>query len=94
MLQQALQALRGEFESAGKRSEYETLQAFLAAGGETAPSYAEVARRLGVAEADVTSRIHRLRRRYRDLILERLRASTETEEQALEELRDLFAAFA
>lgn len=89
---EALQAVRGEFARAGREAEFEMLRLHLSYGAGTPPTYVQVGERLGLSEDDVRTRIHRARRRYREAVLEVLRASTETEEEAREELRDLLAA--
>lgn len=89
---EALQAVRSEFAREGREAEFEALRLHLSYGAGTPPSYLHVAGRLGLSEDDVRTRIHRTRQRYREAVLEVLRASTETEEEAREELRDLLAA--
>lgn len=94
VMAQALQNVRDEFASSGRAVEFEALRLHLSYTGPQAPSYADVARTLGVSEGDVRNRIHRTRARYREAILEVIRSYTESEESAREELRDLFTAFA
>lgn len=87
----ALQALRREFEAKGRGREFEALQRFFAIGGR-APTGAELAAWLGVSEADAKVRLHRARRKYRQAIYREIRASTAGEDEAREELRELFSA--
>ncbi|MBI2933668.1 MAG: sigma-70 family RNA polymerase sigma factor [Planctomycetes bacterium] len=89
----AFDALRRGFEEAGRIAEFEALRRHLSATATEAPSYADVAKQLGVSETEVKVRIHRARRRYREAILAEIRSYTETEGDAQEELRDLFSAF-
>lgn len=93
VLSQGLQKLRSSFEASGRGEEFEALRLHLAMGGEKPPSYADLARRLGLGEQDVANRIHRARAGYREAILEVIRAYSETEDDAREELRDLLTAF-
>lgn len=93
VLARGLDVLRASFESSGRREEFEALRLHLAIGGDAPPSYADLARRLGLSEQDVANRIHRARAGYREAILEVVRAYSENEEEAREELRDLFSAF-
>ncbi len=90
---QALQALRGEFESNGKIAEFEILKGHFALAGGKAFSYDEIAEKLGVTQGAVKSKIHRLRKQYRGAIYGEIRAYTNTKAEAEEELRDLFQAF-
>ncbi len=92
IIEHALDGLRAEYQSSGRSDEFEALRRFLSASGDRAPSYASVAASLGVSENDVKNRVYRARQRFRDAILREIRASTETAEEAEEELRDLFAA--
>jgi RNA polymerase sigma-70 factor (ECF subfamily) len=94
VMSQALQGVKREFDLAGRAQEFEALRLHLSFTAKAAPSYAEVARTLGISEGDVRNRIHRTRSRYKEAILEVIRSYTETEEDAREELRDLMAAFA
>jgi RNA polymerase sigma-70 factor (ECF subfamily) len=93
VIKRSLQALRAEFEASGRQAEFEALHHYLSAGGAQAPSHADLAQQLGLSASDVNNRVHRLKKRYRELILEEIRSYTETEEAAKEELRDLFSAF-
>jgi RNA polymerase sigma-70 factor (ECF subfamily) len=92
VMAEALQVVRSEFARAGRDAEFDALRLHLSYGTGNPPSYREIADRLGLTEDDVRTRIHRARQRYREAVLETLRASTETEEEAREELRDLLAA--
>ena len=94
VIKRSLQALRAEFQASDRLAEFEAISLYLSAGGKEAPSHGDLARRLGISETDVNNRVHRLRQRYRDLILEEVRSYSESEEEAQQELRDLFAAFA
>lgn len=94
VIKRSLQGLRDEFRASNRLTEFEALSLYLSAGGKGAPTHADLARRLGVSESDVNNRVHRLKKRYRELILAEIRAYTGTEEEAREELRDLFSALA
>lgn len=94
VIKRALQALRAEFQAAGRLAEFEAISLYLSAGGKQAPSHADLALKLGITETDVNNRVHRLRQRYREHILEEVRAYSENEDEAQQELRDLFSAFA
>jgi RNA polymerase sigma factor (sigma-70 family) len=92
VVKRALQALRAEFQASDRLAEFQALNLYLSAGGKGAPTHADLGRRLGISETDVNNRVHRLRKRYRELILEEIRAYADSEEEAQGELRDLFAA--
>lgn len=92
VIAQALAALRAEYAAEGRQREFEAFCRHLGYA-EPRPSYAELAGTLEVSENDVRNRLHAARGRYAAAILRVLRASTRTEGEAEEELRDLFAAF-
>jgi hypothetical protein len=54
------------------------------------PTYAEVARRLGLKLYDVKNDLVASRRRFAELVLDRIREDVRDEEEAHEELRSLF----
>ena len=93
VIKRALQALRAEFEASDRLAEFEAISLYLSAGGKDAPSHADLAKRLSLSETDVNNRVHRLRTRYRELILEEVRSYSDSEEEAQQEVRDLFSAF-
>jgi RNA polymerase sigma-70 factor (ECF subfamily) len=92
VIKTALQKLREEFKSSDRLTEFEALSLYLSAGGKGAPTHADLARRLGVSESDVNNRVYRLRKRYREIILDEVRSYSGGEEEAREELLDLFSA--
>jgi RNA polymerase sigma factor (sigma-70 family) len=93
VIKRSLQTLRGEFQASDRLAEFEAISLYLSAGGKEAPSHADLSSRLGITESDVNNRVHRLRQRYRELILEEIRSYSGSEEESQEELRDLFSAF-
>ena len=93
VLSDALRRLKDDFEKSGRGAEFDALRLHLSAGGEAPPSYADVAKRLGVSEQDVANRVHRARAAYRDRIHDLVRAYSASEDDARDELRDLFSAF-
>jgi RNA polymerase sigma-70 factor (ECF subfamily) len=93
VLSQAMQGLREEYAASRRLEEFETLKTHLNYGATAGPSYAELAKQLGVSESDVRNRIHRARVHFRESILKVIRSYTESESECQEELRDLFAAF-
>jgi DNA-directed RNA polymerase specialized sigma24 family protein len=91
MLDQVMVRLRDEFERAGKPDDFERLKVFLT-GEAAAPSYRDVAAATGTTEGAVKVAVHRLRRRFRDLVLAEIAQTVSTPEDADEELRHLFEA--
>jgi RNA polymerase sigma factor (sigma-70 family) len=85
----AVEDLRAECESAGKRAEWEIFEAYDLADDER-PSYAALARRHGVAETSVTNYLAWARRRLRVLVTDRLRGVTSGERELREEMRRLW----
>src|SRR5207248_243149 len=67
LLEQALARLRDELAEAGKEVLFENLKNVLTADGPTEP-YAGIAQRLGMTEQAVKVAVHRLRRRYGELL--------------------------
>ncbi|MBI2901631.1 MAG: sigma-70 family RNA polymerase sigma factor [Planctomycetes bacterium] len=65
---------------------YELLRLRFGFEGESS-DYAQIERRLGLSEADVTNRLHRAKARFRDLLIEELRQTAATPEDLEEELR-------
>jgi DNA-directed RNA polymerase specialized sigma24 family protein len=92
LIETARRSLEEECALEGKRELFEQLKHTLS--GDTGfATYAEIGVRLGLAEGGVKSAVHRLRRRYRELLREQI-AQTVPDDQALEEeLRDLLAVF-
>jgi len=86
----AVEDLRVECESSGKRTEWDTFEAYDLAEGDR-PAYAALARRHGVPETSVTNYLAWARRRLRALVTERLRGVTSGERELREELRRLWS---
>lgn len=90
LLSRAKDRLRTEYDSAGKRRAYDALQSFLS-GEEATQSYAAVAAELDMPENSVKSAIHRLRRRYGELIREEVAQTVEAPPLVDEEIRHLLS---
>lgn len=88
LLDTVLGRLRSEFEADGERERFEVLKPFLAAEHQV-PSGAEVAARLGLSETAVYSVVHRLRRRYGELLREEVAHTVARPEEIEDELRHL-----
>jgi RNA polymerase sigma factor (sigma-70 family) len=93
VMRQAIERLRAEYAAEKRAAEFDAFLPRLGGEGRQDASYADVARNLGISEVDVTNRLHRFRKRYREAILAELRLCTETDADAEEELRELFTSF-
>ena len=88
VLDLALTALAAEHEQQGKTEQFQILKPWLT-GDAAGVSQAEVAGRLGLSEGAVKVAIHRLRKRFRDLVKAEIAQTVASEEEAREELRYL-----
>ena len=91
MLERTLSRLREEYISGGKENVFEQLKETLTGERQSIP-YATVARQLGSSEGAVKVAVHRLRRRYRELLRAEIADTVSGHEEIEEELRHLFAA--
>jgi DNA-directed RNA polymerase specialized sigma24 family protein len=92
LLERVLGRLRTENASNGKMEAFEKLKPFLTSGSGTIP-YAEAAAALKQPEPAVRVAVHRLRRRYRELLREEIRQTLCDPAQVDEEVRALFSSF-
>jgi RNA polymerase sigma-70 factor (ECF subfamily) len=91
LLDRVFARLRDEFERAAKQKEFNCLKVYLTGEAGT-PSYQEAAAELEMTQGAVKVAVHRLRRRYRDLVREEIAQTVAGPEDVDEELRHLFAA--
>jgi len=92
LLGKVINRLQNECAADGKAKLFEQLKVFLTAGsGETAQR--ETAKALGLEEGAVRVAIHRLRKRYRQLLREEITQTLADPAQVDEEMRALFGAF-
>ncbi len=90
-LESALGRLRRELVGAGREWVADALMQRVGLGGTTVPLGAqELSRRYGVTANQLSVALYRARQRLRDLILEEIRDSVGSDEEAVEELGDLF----
>ena len=85
--------LREEMCEEGKIEQFEQMKIFLA-GGKGEIRYAKVAENLGISEISVKTAVHRLRKRYRQLLHAEIANTVETKQDVEQELRYLLAALA
>lgn len=92
LLGKVIDRLRAECEAEGRGQVFAELKTFLTADKATW-SYAEAARRLGMEETAARVAVHRLRKRYRQLLRQEIAQTLADPAQVDEELRALFSAF-
>ncbi len=93
LLEHVLERLRGELDAEGKAHLFDALKPMLM--GERADhTYREIGEGLGMSEGAVKVAVHRLRRRYRDVLEEEIGRTLADPTQLEDEIRHLFAALA
>jgi DNA-directed RNA polymerase specialized sigma24 family protein len=85
--------LEEEYLLEGKAHLFQTLQVFLS-GDRAVISYTEAGAQLSMTDGAARVAVHRLRRRYRELLRAQVAQTTRTRMELEEELRDLRAIFA
>jgi len=92
LLGKVIERLRAECAAEDKSAQFEALKGFLTAD-KAECSYAEAAAALGIEETAARVAVHRLRKRYRQLLRAEIAHTLADPAQLDEELRALFAAF-
>jgi RNA polymerase sigma-70 factor (ECF subfamily) len=92
LLERVIEQLRRECATEGKASVFERLKPFLTIGKSAIP-YAEAAADLKLSESAVRVTVHRLRRRYRELLRNEIAQTLANPVHVEEELAALFTAF-
>jgi len=92
LLEKVIERLRVECETEGRSRQFAELKIFLTAG-KGALSHAEAGKALGMDEAAVRTAVHRLRKRYRQLLRDEIAQTLSDPAQVDEEMRALFGAF-
>lgn len=92
LLDLTLDRLAAEHDTPEKQQLFAALRGTLT-GDEPAGGYAGVARHLELSEGAVKVTVHRLRKRYRELLRAEIAQTVGNPDQVAEELRSLFAAF-
>ena len=92
LLDHVLDRLHAEFGQAGKARQFEKLKLFITKQT-TETSHAGVARELGMSPGAVKVAVHRLRRRYRELLREEIAQTVANPGEVDEEIEGLFASF-
>jgi RNA polymerase sigma-70 factor (ECF subfamily) len=91
LLDHVLERLQHDFAETGKLNVFERLKEYLT-GKQGLPPYHKVAEELAMTEGAVKVAVHRLRRRYRELLKEEIAQTVAEPDEVDEELRELFAA--
>ncbi len=91
LLERVRQRLRSEYIAVGKGDAFDRLQPCLT-GAELALPYAELAGQLGCSESGVKMAVHRMRRRYGQLLRQEISQTVARPEDVEEEIRALLAA--
>jgi RNA polymerase sigma factor (sigma-70 family) len=90
LLQRVLDRLRAEWEDNKNNRHFDDLKTFLIEDRNSV-SFAAVAKRMGVSEASLKWAVHKLRRRYRELMRDEIAHTVSREEEVDDELRHLFS---
>lgn len=91
LLERGMARLRGEFDTAGRPSDFDRLKGWLTASrGEIA--YAQVAAALGVSEGAARVAVHRMRKRFREIFREEIARTVATDAEVEDEVRHLLRA--
>lgn len=93
LLETVLTRLEREYVSVGKEKQFAVLKQALT-GASAAQPYATLARELGATEGSVKVAVHRLRRRYRELLEAEIAQTVASPDDASAELQELFRALA
>ncbi len=93
LVARALDSLAAEFAAAARTDQFEALKPWLLGQVDSLPQ-AEAARRLGLSEGTLKVAIHRLRRRFRDLVKAEIAHTVPDPAQVQDELRYLVEVLA
>ena len=91
LLERVMEKLRNECAAAGKGALFEELQDCLT-GDPAARSYLEIAAKLQLTEGAVKVSVHRLRRRFGELLRAQVAQTVDDPDEVSDEIRELFAA--
>jgi DNA-directed RNA polymerase specialized sigma24 family protein len=88
LLERTLARLRAEFVAAGKTSQFDSLSPFLNKDSGD-KRYEDLAEQLGLSAGALRMSVHRMRRRYRDLLREEIAHTVSTTDEIDDEIRFL-----
>ncbi|MGC1322059.1 MAG: sigma-70 family RNA polymerase sigma factor [Candidatus Udaeobacter sp.] len=89
LVRESLGQLSSHYKTEGQERLFEELRIFLIGSPDPLPSYADLARRLGIQASTLRSIVTRLRARYREALRSEVRRTVETDEEVDAELREL-----
>lgn len=92
LLERVLVQLREEFARQDKSDQFEILKVYLTPSA-SPPPQAETARKLSMTEDALKVAIHRLRKRYRELVRAEISDTVSSPEEVEDEIRHLFSVF-
>ena len=92
MLACVIERLRAECAAENNGRLFAVLKPFLTVGKSAIP-YAQAGAELGVAEGAVRTAVHRLRRRYREVLRDEIAQTLTDPANVAEEMQALFSAF-
>lgn len=90
MLDRVLRQLESEHRAGGREDQFRVLSVFLARNSGSM-RYAEAAEQLGATEGSVKVAVHRMRKRYREILHREILATVSSPEEVDEEIESLFA---
>lgn len=93
LLDTVMKELEAHYVSREEGDLFKALQPCLATGRDRL-SYVELGKLVGLSEGAVKVTVHRMRKRYRELLRRKVAATVSSDAEAEAELRDLFAALA
>jgi RNA polymerase sigma factor (sigma-70 family) len=88
LLEKVMTRLRTEYAKASRQRLFEVIQPHLS-GAAGRPGYAALGASVGMSESAITVAVHRMRRRYGELLREEIAATVATPEEVEDELRHL-----
>jgi RNA polymerase sigma-70 factor (ECF subfamily) len=91
LLENVLARLHDESAQAGKADSFDRLKGFLT-GEQSAVTYGQLAAELNMSEGALKVAVHRLRRRYRELLRAEIEETVADPQEIDQEIRDLFSA--
>lgn len=91
LLESVMLSLQDDYNSKGKGAYFDELRPYLSPRSDEG-TYAEVAAHLGISENGVKTAVHRMRKRYRELLILHVSDTVSHPEHVQDELRSLFAA--
>jgi DNA-directed RNA polymerase specialized sigma24 family protein len=88
LLERTMARLRGEYQEAGRSALFKLIEPHITGGGGR-PGYANIAASLEMSETAVTVAVHRMRKRYGQLLREEIAGTVSAPEEVEDELRHL-----